>query len=383
MSYGINNTDHNDLSVAEETPAVPSTSTPQPLGSQPVDRTEIDVMCSNVNRVQRSLDRLLDMFMATQVTLQSNFPPFDFPQGHFQHPYADRPHPPSPHFPPPPHHHHRPPPHHPPPPSSAPPPPNDPNLHHTFPLDPNQTPQFAEPLKLKDVWFSGDSAHLLSFLRVIRDFLCQNQNFRSESWRVVWILQHFGYHPSEHKRTPSPVENWYNSLVIDNARQQGVMDMYADLDRQEFVLPTLSSAAALLDGLIAVFGNKFMRENAKRALAACKQRNLTIGEYNSQFKSLMYLVEDVEETRIEKYVLGLNPCIVRKFMCKQWMDCKTLDKRMEMALDAAAQLDVLAQLPPELTQSSTHHPLSSPQYVPRPPQQRMGRDPDAMEIDAA
>ncbi|PLW14213.1 hypothetical protein PCANC_17848 [Puccinia coronata f. sp. avenae] len=364
MSYGINNTDHNDLSVAEETPAVPSTSTPQPLGSQPVDRTEIDVMCSNVNRVQRSLDRLLDMdTSSTPTPIALTLPPHisRLPPITIIAPLLII----------------RPPPHPPPP------PPNDPNLHHTFPLDPNQTPQFAEPLKLKDVWFSGDSAHLLSFLWVIRDFLCQNQNFRSESWRVVWILQHFGYHPSEHKRTPLPVENWYNSLVIDNARQQGVMDMYADLDRQEFVLPTLSSAAALLDGLIAVFGNKFMRENAKRALAACKQRNLTIGEYNSQFKSLVYLVEDVEETRIEKYVLGLNPCIVRKVMCKQWMDCKTLDKRMEMALDAAAQLDVLAQLPPELTQSSTHHPLSSPQYVPRPPQQRMGRDPDAMEIDAA
>jgi hypothetical protein len=104
-----------------------------------------------------------------------------------------------------------------------------------------------------------------------------------------------------------PVENWYNLLVIDNARRQGVINMYADLDGQEFVLPTLSLAAAFLDGLITVFGDKFMRENAKQALVSCRQKNMTIGEYNSQFKSLVYLVEDVEETRIEKYVLGLNP----------------------------------------------------------------------------
>ncbi|PLW56751.1 hypothetical protein PCANC_01715 [Puccinia coronata f. sp. avenae] len=67
----------------------------------------------------------------------------------------------------------------------------------------------------------------------------------------------FGYHPLEHRRTPSPVENWYNSLIIHNVRRQGVMDMYANLDRQEFVLPTLSLASALLDGLIEVFGNKY------------------------------------------------------------------------------------------------------------------------------
>jgi hypothetical protein len=127
------------------------------------------------------------------------------------------------------------------------------------------------------------------------------------------------------------------------------MDMYADLDGQELVLPTLCLVTAFLNELITVFGNKFMRENAKRALAACKQKNMTIWEYNSQFKSLVYLVEDVEETRVEKYVLGLNPRIVWKVMCKQWMDCKSLDKQMAMALDAAAQLNVLAHFPPEST----------------------------------
>lgn len=241
-----------------------------------------------------------------------------------------------------------------------------------------------EPLKIKDLWFAGDAAHLLSFLRTIRDFLRPRSSlFQTETRRVVWISRHFGYHPSEHRRTPSPVENWYNSLVIDNARRQGVFNMYADLDGQPFVHPTLVSVSAFLDGLIAVFGDKFMKENAKRALAACKQGKMTIGEYNSQFKSLVYLVENVEDARIEKYISGLNPRIIRKAMSKQWMEAKTLDSRMELASEAAAQLDLLALLPPEPPVGSHHHPLSSAQHqfttpsTPRPP-----RDPDAMDVDA-
>jgi hypothetical protein len=62
----------------------------------------------------------------------------------------------------------------------------------------------------------------------------------------------------EHLKNPSPVENWYNLLVIDNTRRQGIFDMYADLDGQPFVLPTLLLVLAFLDRLIAVFGDKFM-----------------------------------------------------------------------------------------------------------------------------
>ncbi|KAA1101553.1 hypothetical protein PGT21_024223 [Puccinia graminis f. sp. tritici] len=303
----------------------------------------------------------------------------------------------------------------PPPPVNAPLQPQESHTHHAVPPhfqmqapqmanqfagsssnNPFQRPGFAsesqeqdpplqpEPLKLKDVYFSGEPGHLLSFLRTIRDFLRQNSNFSSEKRRVVWISRHFGFHPAERKKTPSPAENWYNSLVIDNARQQGIIDVYGDLDGQPFKLPTLASVSAFLDGLIAVFGDKFMRDNAKRALEACKQRQLTIGEYNSQFKSLVYLVEDVEATRIEKYTQGLNPRIVRKAMSKQWINAKTLDEKMELASDAAAQLDILALLPPDPPAGSQLHPLSSTRLgQPQPHPPRPQRDPDAMEIDAA
>ncbi|PLW22287.1 hypothetical protein PCASD_16997 [Puccinia coronata f. sp. avenae] len=364
MLYGLPND-----SITEDSP--PPQGTNQ-ANSQPVDRIEFNIMHGDINRMQRSFDRFLDIMMASQDSPKpglnngQNLPQGPGPHTNHQRTFSSGQQPPFSTE-----HHY--------------PHPNPPNpfLRPPFSSAPHFSPA-AEPLKLKDVWFSGESAHLLSFLQVTRDFLRQNNVFQSESHWVVWISRHFGYSPSEHRKTPSPVENWYNSLVIDNARRQGILDMYTDLDGQEFVIPTLQTVLAFLDGLIAVFGDKFMRDNAKRALAACKQRNLTIGEYNSQFKSLVYLVEDVEVTCIEKYVSGLNPRIIRKVMCKAWMDCTLLDAKMEMASDAAAQLDVLAQLPPKSSSAGPHQPLLSHRYIAQPPQQpRPPRDPDAMEIDAA
>ncbi|PLW12523.1 hypothetical protein PCANC_23012 [Puccinia coronata f. sp. avenae] len=198
-----------------------------------------------------------------------------------------------------------------------------------------------EPLKILDLWFAGNAVQLTSFLRSIWDFL----------------------QPRENKRHPAPTENWYNLLVLDIAHQQGVHNQ-----------------------LIAIFGDKFSKENAKRTLAACKQRNLTIREYNAQFSCLVYLVKDVPEDQIEKYVSGLNPHIIQKAMSKQWRDANTLRERMELATEAAAQLNLLALLPPEPGQHHAHTPLSTNQPpglpnhfpAPLPPQ----RDPDAMEIDA-
>lgn len=93
-----------------------------------------------------------------------------------------------------------------------------------------------------------------------------------------------------------------------------------------------------------------MKENAKQALAACKQGKLTIGEYNSKFSSLVYLVEDVEDACIEKYMSGLNPWI------KDWLLANALETWMVLALEVAAQLDLLAVLPLE-SPSASHHPF--------------------------
>jgi hypothetical protein len=104
-----------------------------------------------------------------------------------------------------------------------------------------------------------------------------------------------------------PVGNWYTLLITNNARRHGSFNPYSNLEGILFTIPTLASVEAFLEAMIGFFGNCFMKENAKRGLAACKQGNSTIGEYNSQVSFLVYLVEDVEEARIEFYVSGLNP----------------------------------------------------------------------------
>jgi hypothetical protein len=119
------------------------------------------------------------------------------------------------------------------------------------------------------------------------------------------------------------------------------------LDGIEFTILVLLLVESFIEGLILVFGDRFMKENAKRALAAFKQRDSTIGEYNSRFCSLVYLVEDVEVARIERYVSGLNPRIIHKAMSKEWKAADTLEARMELATEVASQLDLLALLPPD------------------------------------
>ncbi|PLW53244.1 hypothetical protein PCANC_07507 [Puccinia coronata f. sp. avenae] len=138
---------------------------------------------------------------------------------------------------------------------------------------PHPVPAFIprmEPPRLPDVWFSGDSGQLLSFLRTIQDHLWPWVSFfESDTCRIIWISRHFGYAPSSQRRgtAASLVKNWYTSLVTNNARRQ---------------------------------------------------------------------VKDVEEACVERYVLGLNPCIVAQAMSKEWRGANTLDKRMDLATEAAA-----------------------------------------------
>ncbi|KNZ50978.1 uncharacterized protein VP01_4147g1 [Puccinia sorghi] len=55
---------------------------------------------------------------------------------------------------------------------------------------------------------------------------------------------------------------------------------------------------------------------------------------------------------------------------------------MVLASEAAAQLDLLALLPPDPAPSVHLHPLSTSPVLASPPQRPSPRDPDAMEIDA-
>ncbi|PLW05271.1 hypothetical protein PCANC_28921, partial [Puccinia coronata f. sp. avenae] len=106
-----------------------------------------------------------------------------------------------------------------------------------------------EPLKIPDLWFAGNTVQLTSFLRAIQDFLWPRGSlFQNETQRVVWVSRHFGFRPLENKQHPAPTKNWYNLLSVNS----------------------------LLEGLIAIFGDKFSKENEKRALAAYLYHGLDV-----------------------------------------------------------------------------------------------------------
>ncbi|PLW49796.1 hypothetical protein PCASD_01559 [Puccinia coronata f. sp. avenae] len=73
-------------------------------------------------------------------------------------------------------------------------------------------------------------------------------------------------------------------------------------------------------------------------------------------------------------------------MSREWREARTLQACMDLATEAAAQLDLLALLPPETSTPHHHTPLSTN----RPPvfsnhhlsHPALPRNPDAMEIDA-
>ncbi|MBW0510234.1 hypothetical protein O181_049949 [Austropuccinia psidii MF-1] len=72
------------------------------------------------------------------------------------------------------------------------------------------------------------------------------------------------------------------------------------------ILPHLLSLNTFLDKLKDIFGDKFEKQNAKKALDFCKQGNWTIEEYNSLFSSLVYAVDLTKQYWCNKYWNGLN-----------------------------------------------------------------------------
>ncbi|KAA1115056.1 hypothetical protein PGT21_030475 [Puccinia graminis f. sp. tritici] len=278
---------------------------------------------------------------------------------------------------------------------------NMPRLFPSFdnPVGGQDNASYLEPQKLPEIWFSGDTKQLATFLRAIRDFLYpRHAFFASQARMIVWISRHFGYRPPESKNVPCAAENWYNTLILSNARAQGENNPYTDLDRLPFIHPMLTSVTAFEKGLIDTFGDKFQLDSAKKALAACKQGKQSVEEYNAQYSTLCYQVVNSEDARINRYVEGLNHDIIIKAMSTEWLEEPTLAGKMRCALDASRQLAALARIPTRQSNSnpnpSSSHQSSSrsqpfvPPFAAPPPQQvyqhpnAPARAPDAMDIDA-
>ncbi|KAH9452493.1 hypothetical protein Pst134EB_016445 [Puccinia striiformis f. sp. tritici] len=206
-----------------------------------------------------------------------------------------------------------------------------------------------EPVKLNEVWFSGEPFQLEAFLKEIRNFIHhRSTRFSSDSRVIVWVSLHFGFRPSENRKGPSKSQNWYTSLIRQNARLQNKLTPYADLEQLEFVLPVLASWEAFEAGFIKFFGDKFQADTAKAALDACKQ--------------------------------GLNLNIQKRVENSGWRALSSLDDRMQVAAEAAKDLEIIARF----SDQSSHPPKAKPAFPPHLYQHPHSsqRASDAMDIDA-
>ncbi|KAH9450902.1 hypothetical protein Pst134EB_018411 [Puccinia striiformis f. sp. tritici] len=252
------------------------------------------------------------------------------------------------------------------------------------PQNPADSSEYLEPYKLADVWFSGDSVQLAPFLRDIRNFLHHRKRFfASEDRVIIWVSLHFGHRPSENIRAHSQSQNWFNSLIRENARLHGKLTPYADFERLAFVLPALASWDVFEEGLIKFFGDKYHMDTAKAALNACRQGSMSVEDYNTQFSSLVYLVDMGDGDRIDRYIKGLNVGVRKRITGPAWRNAATLEERMQIAVEGAKDLEELSKI----SDLNTSHPKPKP-----PPQQHVPvyhhphstqRAPDSMDIDAA
>jgi hypothetical protein len=115
-----------------------------------------------------------------------------------------------------------------------------------------------EPPCLPDVWFSGNSGQLLSFLWTIHNHLRPRVSyFELDTRRIIWISRHFGYGPNHHRRgnSTSPVKNWYTSLITNNTQRQGSFNPYGNLNGIPFTIPALQLVETFLEVLISIFGH--------------------------------------------------------------------------------------------------------------------------------
>ncbi|KAH9457389.1 hypothetical protein Pst134EA_021267 [Puccinia striiformis f. sp. tritici] len=264
--------------------------------------------------------------------------------------------------------------------SNRPPPPQP------FPTDNPPTGQdiplsrYEEPRKLADIWFSGEPRHLESFLKEMRNFLHpRSMYFASDSRVIVWVSLHFGFRPSEHRQDNSRSQNWYLSLIQRNARLQNKLTPYADLERLPFVLPVLSSWEAFQHGLIEFFGDKFQIDSIMAALDACKQGSLSVVDYNTQFSSLAYLIDLTDKDRLNRYTSGLNTNVLNRVQGPAWRALKTLEEKMECAMEGAKDLELMAKASnPSLKPKLNYPPPPSLYQHPHSAQ----RAPDAMDVDA-
>ncbi|KAH9455985.1 hypothetical protein Pst134EB_012209 [Puccinia striiformis f. sp. tritici] len=109
---------------------------------------------------------------------------------------------------------------------------------------------------------------------------------------------------------------------------------------------------------------------------------MSVEEYNTQFGSLVYLVDMSDGDCIARHINGLNLNVHKRATGLIWQAAKTLKDKMDLAVEGAKDLEMLSRI---------SDPHSAPKPKPAPPHHSplyhhphsSQRAPDAMDIDAA
>ncbi|KNZ57711.1 hypothetical protein VP01_2091g1 [Puccinia sorghi] len=120
--------------------------------------------------------------------------------------------------------------------------------------------------------------------------------------QIIWISQHFGYCPLETRKVSAPSETWYNSLVFDNMRCQGVLDPYEDHD--ENAKHALNALWGLKGQKKKVFGSVrrhsacVVEINKKMIIIACGPENLRVGTVHPEIcrRPVALFVQEIHPT---------------------------------------------------------------------------------------
>lgn len=232
---------------------------------------------------------------------------------------------------------------------------------------------FKEPKPGEVLHFLGESKSLRQFLLDIYDGLDQNyMEFASDKRQIIWIAAHFSSTNSD----INPAQAWFSSLLMQNAFEHGVVDQYVNLKSLDFVIEPLLSADAFINEMILVFGDKTSEKTAQEALDKCKQGSSSIINYNARFKALAFSVRQHEDDAILNYVSGLHINIQEECInVTGWIQAKTLQDRMMLAIVGAERATERAALPQRLKKHKIYqHPnkiiattvpnLSVPKIVP-------------------
>lgn len=227
------------------------------------------------------------------------------------------------------------------------------------------------------------------FLQDIRDAVrVFDDRFTNDTRRINWIARHFRSRDHRGATVDSAAHSWFNGLLANNAHVLGLWSEYADLKSFDYVIPELLSMHGFLDAMVNNFRDVNSACVAKNALKRFKQGSLDLIEFNATFRTMAAHTSLSIDLQLDLYEANLSPAIFGAAIgfC-EWARTSSLDKRMSLAVEAAAMASRYATLPPD-------HPFStrrSKYNVPAPQQPsanhhptpvRVPVDPNAMQIDA-